>query len=252
MSAGSFYVDPAAVKGDRAALAGEELRHARSVLRLAAGDEAVLLDGEGGRYRARFLSSGKGEGEMEILSRALEPPPPLVLALALALLKNDRFEWALQKACELGAAAIIPLLSGRGEVRPSRRGAAGEDGRMERWRRIVLASCKQCGRARFPSLSPPLPLSGLDLSSFSRTVVLWEGETSRTLGKALGEGPLSSVLLVVGPEGGFSSGEMTALTGRGAVAARLGPRVLRAETAAVAGAALVQYLAGDLSQGGNR
>jgi 16S rRNA (uracil1498-N3)-methyltransferase len=252
VSAGSFFVEPGAVKGDRASLAGEELRHARSVLRLSKGDEATLLDGAGGIYRARFLGSGRSDGEMEIISCALEPPPPLAITLALALLKGDRFEWALQKACELGAAGFIPLVCERGEARPSRGCAAGEDTRLARWRRIAAAACKQSGRARFPIISPPLPLSGLAPSAFARTVVLWEEEAARPLGAALGEGPLASVLLVVGPEGGFSPREMESLTAGGAVAARLGPRVLRAETAAVAGAALVQYLAGDLSQGGGR
>jgi len=262
MPADAFFIDPRAVQGGSATLAGEELRHARGVLRLGAGDEVTLLDGEGGRYRARFIGRGKNDGAMEVVSRLEEPLPALSLTLALALLKNDRFERAVQKACELGVAELIPLVTGRTEVR-ARKGSARE----ERLRRIVVSSCKQCGRARFLRLAPPSVLEALDPGLYGRAVVLWEGspapsagfgrggegeEATRSLGEALGPGHPSSCLLVVGPEGGFSPSEIESLTARGAVPARLGSRVMRAETAAAASVAIVQYLAGDLSQGARR
>ncbi len=237
-----FFVAPEAVEGERARLGGEELSHARRVLRLAEGDEVELLDGEGGRYRGRFLTSRKDDGELAILSRATEPEPAFALTLALSPLKGERFDWALEKATELGAAAFLPLLCERTEVRPPSGG-----GKTDRWSRVIAAACKQCGRARFPRLLPPLPLKELPAGKWEQVVVLWEKNGADALaGIASGGRSPRSCLLVVGPEGGFTEGEGKVLERLGAYRAGLGPRILRAETAAVAGTALLQHLWGDL------
>jgi 16S rRNA (uracil1498-N3)-methyltransferase len=242
MSSPIFYIPPEEISGDIAVLSGEELRHARTTLRLGPGDQVNIIDGVGGSFEARLRTVGKDQAALDILARTVQPEPVLVLTIAMGIVKGERYEWALQKATELGASAFIPLVTERTEVKvklPWKR--------LDRLQRIVISACKQCGRARFPILHEPIHLEDLELGAFDLSVAFWEGSWTRPLTEVRKDvPPRGRCLMIVGPVGGFSSDEAKLLKNGGCFLASLGPRILRTETAVAAGATLLQYLYGDM------
>ena len=244
MSERTFYVRPENLSGDRAALDGDELRHARLTLRLKAGDEVRLVNGMGSSARAVIRSISPALAALDVLSSDVEPPPALHLTMAMGIVQGERFEWAIQKGTELGASAFVPLLTERTEVK-----VRGHWKRLQRLERVVISACKQCGRARFPLISEPVPLSALDPSGHDLAVFFYEAPGVASLEPVRGE--VLRCLMVVGPVGGFTEKEAGEMLDRGFVAAGMGPRILRTETAAAAGAAMLQYLYGDMGERDN-
>ncbi len=242
MSTHTFYIPPEQISGNTAVLDGEELHHARVTLRLGPGDRVEVIDGEGGIYDCLIQNLEKKESLLKVLSHRVEPKPSFSLTLAMGIVKGERYEWALQKGTELGASAFIPLITERTEVKvrlPWKR--------LDRLQRIVVSACKQCGRARFPILHEPIRLEDLEPDAFDLSIAFWEGEWAQPLSKAKTTAPLKGrCLMVVGPVGGFSQDEAKMLKNRGCFLTSLGPRILRTETAVAAGAALLQYLFGDM------
>ena len=242
MSFPTFYIPPEQISGDTAIMTGDELRHARTTLRLGLGDQVRLVDGVGGSLDARFRTVGKGQALLDILARFTEPEPTFALTIAMGIVKGERFDWAIQKATELGASAFIPLVTERTEGKVGRPWK-----RIDRLQRVVISACKQCGQARFPVLHEPLHLTDLDPYTFDLAITFWEGSWTRPLTEMKKTAPSpGSCLMVVGPIGGLSSDEAKMLKNRGFFLAGLGPRILRTETAIAAGAALLQYLFGDM------
>lgn len=211
------------------------------VLRIASGQAVTLFNGDGYDYGAEVLRAGRRDILLRVGSRQPGlPESRLRITVAQALSRGERMDQTLQKCTELGAAAFQPLISERAEVR-----LQGDklQRRLEHWRGVVVSACEQCGRARIPEVSAPLTLpEWLRHSPHGLRLVL----------DPAAESPLSRVrisdrvALAVGPEGGFSDAESGLLRGRGVEAFRLGPRVLRTETAAPAAVAVLQTLAGDL------
>ena len=244
MSLHTFYIPPPDISLETALLKGDELRHAKNTLRLGPGNRVQIIDGEGGRFEMAIEAVEKTAARLRILSRDVEPPPSFSLTLAMGIVPGERYDWAVQKGTELGAAAIVPLVTERTEEAhriPWKR--------LERLRRVAVSACKQCGRAWFPRFSEPVDLLDLDPRDFDMAVAFWE-EENKSLPLPFGkEGKTPETgLMVVGPVGGLSRGEAEGLRDRGCVLAGLGPRVLRTETAVAAGAALMQYLYGDLGE----
>lgn len=163
-----------------------------------------------------------------------EPPAPLVLALAV--LHTQAFAWAVEKATELGASDVVPVLTGRVQGRR-------HQGRADRWQRVADAAVAQCGRSRSPRVAPPTALSELLRTAVGARLV------AHFAGPVAGEEVASSagMTVLVGPEGGFTEREVADVLAAGFRPLRLGPRVLRAETAAVAALAVAQQAAGWLS-----
>ena len=237
--------------GERVALGPEESRHLRDVLRLRPGDEAHIFDGAGREYRCEVVEASRGSAVVEVREPVEPPSPesPLALTLAVALLKGEKFDLVVQKAAELGAARVVPVVTARADVRP--RDAADLARRTARWRRVALEAAKQSGRARVPEVAEPAGLapfvaSGADASGprlfFSERggATLAEGlETPRPPA-----GPAATAL--VGPEGGWEDEEIALARGAGWSIVTLGGRTLRAETAAIVVCALLQHLRGDL------
>ncbi|HEX6183825.1 MAG TPA: 16S rRNA (uracil(1498)-N(3))-methyltransferase [Pyrinomonadaceae bacterium] len=247
-----FYAPPSAFApgGAEVALSEEESRHLRDVLRLRAGEEAYVFDGEGREFACVVLEPG-GRGRaarLEVRGRAEAPSPesPLGLTLAVALLKGEKFDLVVQKATELGVVRVAPVLTRRADVRP--RDARDVSKRVERWRRLALEAAKQSGRARVPTVGEPR-----DFEAFVK-----EGEGADSLrvlfaergGCGLNELPResapSAVTALVGPEGGWDDEEINLARERGWAVVTLGGRTLRAETAAITVCALLQNLYGDL------
>ncbi len=242
MSNSTFCIEPEKIRGSTAVLDGEELHHARKVLRLGSGDKIQLLDGLGNLYRAEITSVSKDSANVKIISAVNEKEPAFSLTVAMGIVKGERFEWALQKCTELGAAAFIPLITERTEVKP-----ANPWPRHRRLKKIVASACKQSQRAWFPELLPPMNLSELNPDGFDLPLLLWESGTAPSFKDAV-KRPVSptSCLLVIGPVGGFTLEEVKYLEHAGFVSAGFGPRILRTETAAAAAAAVLGHLFGDL------
>jgi 16S rRNA (uracil1498-N3)-methyltransferase len=176
---------------------------------------------------------------------AARPESSLRLALAMAALKGDRMEPVLQKATELGVAEIWPVVTFRTDAaaRPALSGS-----RSERWERVVSSAAEQCGRAHVPLVAPTATLGDLLERTFEgRRVALLETTGHPPLA-SLAIDPKAPLLLLVGPAGGFEPAEAEELRAAGFLAASLGPRILRAETAAVAAVAIAQARWGDLAQ----
>lgn len=211
------------------------------VLRVGRGQGLVLFNGDGMEYDAEVLEAGRQSMLLRVDgSRPGLPEPELRITLVQAVSRGERMDLTLQKCTELGVAAFRPLFSERVEVRLS-----GDklERRLAHWRGVVVAACEQCGRAVVPAVLPALGLDEWlqDASPGLRLVL------DPSAPQALAETALASPLeLVVGPEGGFSEAESERLRGQGVVGVRLGPRVLRTETAGPAAVAVLQSRGGDL------
>jgi len=215
--------------------------HAVRVVRLAVGDSLTLFDGTDGEYAAMLVRADR-DGATVRIDRyiAVARESPLDVTLAQAIAANDAMDYAIRKAVELGVSAIQPLVTARSAPLPS--GERGER-RLAHWRSVVVAACEQCGRNRLPPVAAPIALKEW-LSAWPGRGVVLAPESSRTLA-TLGT-PAPPVALAVGPEGGFTEGELDAARAAGFADVVLGPRVLRTETAAVAALAAMQALWGDL------
>ena len=234
--------------GDRRVVLGSDAsRHAAAVLRLKAGAPIRVFDGRGGEYRAKLaVAARRGDVEIELvepLSGLPESPLPIVLALGVS--RGDRMDLAIQKSVELGVARIVPLWTVRGVVRPEPR-KAGD--RLARWCRIAEGACEQCGRSRVPAFESPQPLEEwLARRPREGTGIRLAGASGRPFASLPAPGP--PLTLLVGPEGGLDPREAERADASGFVPARLGPRVMRTETAAIAAVAAAQLLWGDLGPG---
>lgn len=238
--------------GSMVELASEEARHVRDVLRLARGDEVFVFDGEGKEFRCAIEESGRGSVKLSVKSEveAARPESNLELTLMIALLKGEKFDLVVQKATELGARRIIPVVTKLADVRLR----DAEDGarRVARWQRIALEACKQSGRARLPQIDAPESFSSLIASSSSSQADEWRlmfaergGESLSATIKNLGTKP-QAVKALVGSEGGWTDEEIALSQSAGWSVVTLGGRILRAETAAIAITALLQHSFGDL------
>lgn len=232
----TFYVPPSSIRGERVVLPADEARHAVRVLRKRPGDEIIVVDGEGGWYRVRLDRAGDEKAMGIVLeTRRGVGEPPYHLTIGLGLLKRrSRFETFVEKAVELGVSAMVPLRTARTEKQGLK---------AERTMNIVTAAMKQCGRSRLPSLAAPTPLPDMleagdyDVAFVAHEQVVEGGSIHEALTAAQGT---ERVLVLVGPEGGFTDDEVAQAAAAGSRPVSLGPRRLRAETAGIAAAVAVQ------------
>jgi 16S rRNA (uracil1498-N3)-methyltransferase len=238
-----FHV-PTAAPGARVELPEHAAHHAREVLRLRAGSAVRVFDGAGHEFEAVLDTVSRRSVSARLLhAAAARAESSLHLVLAVAPLKGDRMELVVQKATELGVTEIWPVVTFRTDAaaRPALHGS-----RSERWERVASGAAEQSGRSVVPHLAPTTTLEGLLARAFagSRAVLL------ETAGHpALASLPIDAthpLLLLVGPAGGFEPAEVEALHAAGFAPASLGPRILRAETAAVAAVTIAQARWGDL------
>ena len=239
------YVRPEAIDADRVRFDAAEAHHLRRVLRLRSGAVVEATDGTGRLYTVR-LGGLDAEGAWGVIEARTEPAreSPCAITLAQAILKGDRMSWLVQKATELGVARIIPMETARVVARP----AAGVTGRHARWERISREAVKQCGRVVVPTLTPPRVFAEVlrEIPAQDAAWVFWEGGGQPLAATAREAGARARLLLLVGPEGGFTSEEVARAEEAGARLVSLGPRILRAESAGLAALALAQFLFGDL------
>lgn len=236
-----FYASPDQLNDKTAILDSEEAHHLTRVLRLGVNDLVFVFDGEGNEWQAEVSSAGKHEVELRFIEKLSDPvDSPLRLTLGQALIKGDKFDWVIQKATELGASRVVPLITGHGNVR---RVDERIEHKLQRWRRIALEAVKQCGRRRIIEIAEPVNFADFCRRDDSTVRLLFSERGGRSMHEVPG-GP--SVSLAVGPEGGWSDSELELAEGSGFIPIHLGGRILRTETAAVVAVALAQHLFGDL------
>jgi 16S rRNA (uracil1498-N3)-methyltransferase len=242
-----FYVETPQWRGERVEITGAEARHIQKVLRLKEGDEIALFDGKAVEYWGTIETQRHQRITVKIL-RTNNPrrESPIEIMLGQGLLKGDKMDYVFQKSTEMGVSAIFPFISSR--TIPTAGGERAER-RLNRWKRIVVESAKQCGRVISPRVEGIRHFTSMLDVPFHGVVklILWEKE-ERPLKERMREIDKNSgkFLFLVGPEGGFCEGEISAAQAKGFIPAGLGPRILRSETVAVAMLSILQYDFGDL------
>lgn len=236
-----IYTEQALEPGTDCELEAAPARHLVRVLRRRAGDALVLFNGDGRECTARIAATGPGDRCRVRVTAATAPATESTLRLELvqALARGDRMDWCIQKACELGVSAIRPVFTERTEVRLEGRRL---DKRMRHWRRVAVGACEQSGRVRVPELAPAVAL--VDLPAPDGRGVRLDPDAERSVAELEPPGT-AGISLAVGPEGGWSDAEARLLESRGYRGLRMGPRVLRSETAGPAALAVFQARFGD-------
>lgn len=236
-----FFVHPKSISDNLAILSAEESRHVATVLRLEAGTAVELFDGTGYIYQGLILTTTPKRITVEIVSRyqEVESDTPQ-LFLFQSILKGKKMDFLIQKATELGVNSFCPIHSQYNE------NLGNLQRQIERWKRIMLESCKQCKRAIPMHIEDVATIEELDLSAFKQPLVLWEGEKTTFLDGTMVSYD-SPMALLVGPEGGFHQNEIEKAVIQGFKPVSLGPRILRSETAALSSIAILQFLSGGLN-----
>lgn len=226
-------------------LTGDPARYVGRVLRLGPDDALTLFDGRGGEYPATILSLGKNKVALTIgehINRDVESP--LEIHLLQGISRGDRMDFVVQKATELGVARITPLITDFSVVKLEERRA---EKRLQHWRGVGASACEQSGRNRLPQIDAPQPLRswlGENLEAPGTRLILKPGGRN-SIGTI--DGAVRQMILMIGPEGGFSDAEYELATAMDFAAVGFGERILRTETAAVAVIAALQALFGDLA-----
>ena len=209
------------------------------VLRHAPGDAVQLFDGSSREYLGELLEVGKKGVRVELREElAGLPESPLRIHLGQGLSRGERMDWAIQKATELGAAEITPIISERCEVRLKDERA---DKRLSHWRQVAISACEQCGRSVLPVIHAPTSLAEWQAAVQAELKLVLHPQAEPWSGHAAPR----SLAFLIGPEGGLSDDEVERARAAGFHPARLGPRVLRTETAPVVALAVAQQLWGD-------
>lgn len=239
-----IFVDPddaAIVPGAELALPPPAARHAAYALRLRVGEPLTVFDGAGGEYAATITRIDRRDVMIAVLRHeAIERESIRPLTLVQASIAADMMDWVIRKSTELGVAAIVPVQSARTQGIPAERAAR----RGAHWREIAIAACEQCGRNRLPSIAPLVSYADWIAAAqgTERIVILDSGGETSLAASAAGS-PVRVV--AIGPEGGFTPDELDLANRAGATRAHLGPRILRAETAAIAALAMIDAFVSD-------
>lgn len=233
-----FFILNQAIEGNKAKITGSDVHHIREVLRLDAGARLTLIDESAAEHEAEITSSSDSIVSAKIISTKKPQTPAVYVALFQGLPKGAKFDEIVEKATELGADQITPVMMERTIPRPVETTA-----RLRRWRNKAVAASKQSRRTTITKVDAPLewPMFLDELHSFDAAVLFWEG-ASKPADHALHDYRGNRLALIIGPEGGLAAAEVEALTAVGAKPAWLGPRILRTETAPVAALAIVNHI----------
>lgn len=240
-----IFTDSPLTAGGVSALDDNAARHVGKVLRMQAGQQLVLFNGDGMEYPATITSAGKNAVEVDIdtpVENRAESPLSVVLGQTLS--RGDRMDYAIQKSVETGVSVIVPLVTERCEVRLK---GDREEKRVKHWQSVAISAAEQCGRAVIPTVTGVMNLDDwFRYTADCDARLVLHHRTNRPLDAM--DRP-SRLALMIGPEGGLSGEEIRLAEEKGFSATALGPRVMRTETAPVAAIALCQWLWGDLRQG---
>jgi 16S rRNA (uracil1498-N3)-methyltransferase len=241
-----FYVPQPQIENGVLKVEGEEVKHIRKVLRLKAGDEILVFDGLGKEFEGTIAEEGLSSVVIRIKNvYSSKRDSPLEVTLAQSLLKGEKMDYLIQKATELGVEEIIPFLSSRSIplLEKSKRIR-----RHQRWERIAIEASKQCGRGVIPEIESLQDYSGMlqKASPNALRLILWEREGAKLKEILERSKERKRIFCVIGPEGGFSGGEVDEAKGVGFIPVTLGRRILRAETASLCFLSILQYEQGDM------
>lgn len=214
---------------------GDEFHHSIRVVRLRAGEAVEVFDRAGNAAKGVVASIERDSAVIDVGEALPSRESRVAIHLAMAVIQLEKFEFVLQKATELGVRTIIPLVTDRVELRPER-----YSGKTERWNRILFEAVKQSGRALVPAIEAPARFA--DVIARGGVKILFDADEA----PAADFQPPAEVTVLIGPEGGWSEEEIAAARNAGVVFQRLGPRRLRAETAAIAGLSVLAFRFGDL------
>ncbi|MEW6586981.1 MAG: 16S rRNA (uracil(1498)-N(3))-methyltransferase [Nitrospirota bacterium] len=238
-----IYLPASHIKGNLVSITGEKARYLRSVTRCSEGDILIVFDGEGNCFRTKVANVGSREVLAEIERQfPCDVESPVHFTLGQGLLKGEKMDLVVQKTTELGVNEIRPVITDRSQLRETRK--------ISRWRKIVQEAARQSGRSVVPVVHEAVNLTDF-LNSLPEGIlqgIVFYEEGGLKVSDAFSSfgTKTSSLVMLVGPEGGFTRGEIAAAEGKGFLIATLGKRILRAETAAIAAAALVQFQFGGL------
>ncbi len=235
-----FFISRNQIISDRAVVSGEDVRHIITVLRMKTGDELLLCDGEGNEYMAEISAFSKSRVEAQVLSRATREAASPRVILGQGIPKSDKMDFIVQKATELGAAVIVPLVTERTIVK-----IRDEAKRAERWRKIAKEAAMQSNRADIPTIGPIQSFRDylLTLAPGPMTLFLfpWEEGTIPIKDVLRATPGVKNIIVLIGPEGGFSQDEAALAQSKGFNPVSLGRTILRTETAAIAALSMILY-----------
>ncbi|MCK5505485.1 MAG: 16S rRNA (uracil(1498)-N(3))-methyltransferase, partial [Thermodesulfovibrionia bacterium] len=252
-----LFLPPEKLTSEKITITGDQARHLALVLRAQPGDTVTILDGSGLKYDCTILSVHKKEVTVEVTSRdPYSVESPVLITLAQGIPKGDKMDLIIQKSTELGVRKIIPLITERSQARHTNK--------VERWQKIALSASRQSGRDRISEVENPsdfkeflershLPLEKGPACPVGRGkggffgIIFSEEFKDRNLKKVLTTfKDTKNIILLIGPEGGFSREEIAAAVEKGFIEASLGPRILRTETAPIAAISIIQFELGDI------
>jgi 16S rRNA (uracil1498-N3)-methyltransferase len=237
------HLDAPLEVGGEVPLPEDVAAHLLRVLRLQVGDACLLFNGDGHDYEARITHLGKREARAEIVAaRRIDSESPLRITLLQGIARGEKMDLILQKATELGVARILPITSDRSEVKLD---AERTEKRLAHWRGVVVSACEQSGRATVPEVAAPRSLAQAATAPAGRGFILDPLATASL--STLRDAALQACTIAIGPEGGWSPRDREQLVAAGYEGLRLGPRVLRTETAGIAAITALQALCGDLA-----
>lgn len=226
---------------------GSDARHITTVLRLGMGDTILVSGQDGQTCQAEITQASPEVIQLKLLSLSEEnTEPPVTIWLVQGLAKGEKMDFIVQKAVELGVYGIIPAVTEHCVVKYD---AAKQADRVTRWQKIAREAAKQCGRSYIPQIYPVTRLADVFSNqqfAGANKIMLYEGQASQRLKQALVQSTQRAYVLFIGPEGGFSSAEVSLCQEQGSSIVTMGPRIMRTETAALAALTAVMYECGDL------
>ena len=246
-----FFIKKPELINQTSVITGSDAKHIKNVLRLKPGNKIELFDGKGFEYKAKIVSLSPDSVEVSIICRFFSATEsPVQITVAQALLKNRKMDGLVRQLTELGITKWIPFIAKRSVPRPNKKQLAA---RTKRWEKIAQEAPKQCKRSQIMEIDSMVSFEDvLNLGKkYNPKIVFWENESkpvNSTLSLQHDDhfSHFNKILVVLGPEGGFTSEEIRKAVAGGFITASLGPRILKAETATIAACTLLQYIFGDM------
>jgi 16S rRNA (uracil1498-N3)-methyltransferase len=235
-----LYLPITHVVHNRISIAAEKAHYLVSVLRCKKGDDLIIFNGQGKCFRTAVVKAEKKEVIAEVREEfPCNFEPPIQITLVQSLLKGEKMDLVIQKTTELGVTEILPVMSERSQIKDTRK--------IVRWRRIAEEASRQSGRNIVPAVHEPVHFQDFLFSENRKGIIFYEEEGLKLSEAVSSLAPQTpSLIIMIGPEGGFSKEEVISAQGKGFRVASLGKRILRAETAAISAVALIQFLLGDM------
>ncbi len=241
-----FFIPPEKMGKYESVISGDDAHHLRDVLKIQPSDLVVVFDGQGHEFRARVVSVTRHQVTVTMLNRIeAETDSVLNLTIAQGYLKDKKMDAVVRQLTELGVVRWVPFLSSRSVPSPDPQRL---EGRYQRWKKISMESLKQCRRTRAMEISPVVSFEKAlaHAATCDLRVIFWEGAKAEAVMHRHRPSNPASIFAMIGPEGGFDEKEISLAKQAGFEVAGMGPRILKAETAAVTAAALAQFVFGDM------